>query len=265
MKKILKIELGRALNGIGMILGTIIGVASIIYQLMPIIERELNMEYIYEINGGFYSYWLPRYLDGSTIYYFYFIGIIAALPYGISYYKDKKSGIIKNICNRVDRHKYIMAKYIATFVSGGLAVTIPIVVDFFAIKLICPVDSFVACGEMLRATSEGMVFIVDHPYIAAIILTFAWFIFGGALATVSLVVSTITNNFFTIQLSPFFIMLILFYLPTLLPTEYNCFFPFYFLTLFGQVNFKISFGISILFAIVTFAIYTKMEINKDII
>ena len=42
---------------------------------------------------------------------------------------------------------------------------------FLLVKLICPVDSFIASGEMLRATSEGMVFIVDHPYIAAIILS----------------------------------------------------------------------------------------------
>ena len=86
--------------------------------------------------------WLPGYLDGSTIYYFYFIGIIVALPFGISYVRDKNSGYIKNICNRVEKKKYLKAKFISTFISGGCTAVIPLIIDFLIVRLIIPIDCF---------------------------------------------------------------------------------------------------------------------------
>lgn len=269
MKKIIKIEINRAIKGIGIWMALAIGVVCILYQFIPIVNAELEvMEYrgyYSEVKGGFYSLWLPGYLDGTTIYYFYLFGIIAALPYGVSYFRDIKVGVIKNICNRVNRRYYIIAKYIATFVSGGLAVAIPLILDFFMVKLLYPVDSFEIGNTVLNAIDEGGAFMIDHPYLVAVIIVFAWFVFGGALATVSLAVSTISMNFFTIQLSPFFLMLILFYLPTLLPLQFQDYFPFYFLTLFGNRNYLISFGLSLLLSLITFAIFYILEVKKDIL
>lgn len=273
MKKILKIELNRAFYNIGMIISLMIGMGCVFYQIIPVIYNMEASKRIWEINdiyvsftrGGFYTFWLPSYLNGATIYYFYFIGIIVALPFGASFYRDKKTGVIRNICNRIDKKKYLIAKYVSTFISGGTAVTIPLVIDFLIVKLIIPYDNFDIEGTILNAITEWGVFIIDKPYAAAVIILFSWFIFGGALASISLMVSSISENFFTIQLAPFFVMLILFYLPNFLPVGLNKYFPFYFLSLFGKGNPIIALTESILIVLITFAVFIIRELRKDIL
>ena len=118
MRRILKIEYERSTHNLGMLLALLMGIGCILYQVIPVILRIIESKDIYKniytsfTRGGFYNLWLPGYLDGSTIYYFYFIGIIVALPFGISYVRDKNSGYIKNICNRVEKKKYLKAKFI---------------------------------------------------------------------------------------------------------------------------------------------------------
>lgn len=273
MLKILKIEMNRAIHSIGMLISLLIGMGCILYQVIPIIQKMEESKKLWEsmgiyrtfTRGGFYNFWFPSYIDGSTLYYFYFIGIIVALPFGISYYRDKKSGLIKNICNRVDKKKYLSAKYIATFISGGIAAALPIIVDFFIVRLIIPVDCFDINGTVLNAITEWGVFIIDNPYLAAVIIIFLWFVFGGALATVSLMVSSMSNNFFTIQLAPFFVMLLLFYMPTFLPVYYNRFFPYYFLTLFGRGNPIIALIESICIILITYGVFVTLESRRDVL
>lgn len=273
MRGILIVECKRAIHSIGMIVAVLMGIGCVVYQIIPIINKMCESEkmlsqydyYISYTRGGFYNYWLPGYLDGSTIYFFYFIGILVALPYGISYYNDKKSGVIKNICNRVNKKKYLNAKFFSVFFSGGIVAVIPLIVDFLIVRLIIPMDNFDIEGTCLNAITEWHVFIVDHPYISMGIFLLMWFIFSGALATISLMVSSFSNNFFSIQLSPFFFMMLLFYLPTFLADGYEKFFPFYFLSLFGKGNPLICMVETLLILIVTYSVFVIGESKKDIL
>ena len=270
MKKIFKVEYERATHNLGMVLALIMGIGCILYKNFQIIENIIRCNNVikdaYETfaRGGFYGLWLPGWLNGTTIYYFYFIGIIVALPYGISYLHDKKSGYIKNICNRVDKKKYLKAKYLSTFISGGWAAIIPLIVDFLIVRLLIPIDCFEdILGTMLNGITEWDVFIIEHPYVSFVIILLMWFLFGGALATISLMVSSVSNNYFTIQLAPFFFMMVLFYMPSFFPKIYEKYFPFYFLTMFGQGNPIICFAEVFIILVVTYTLFVTVQSRKD--
>lgn len=53
----------------------------------------------------------------STILYTIF-PLLVTLPHAISYYRDKKSGYIKNILIKADKKDYYTAKYLSVFLSG---------------------------------------------------------------------------------------------------------------------------------------------------
>jgi len=273
MIKMIKLELKRGCTSIGMLISLIMGIACMLYQLIPWINKfeeskklwHIYEEYISFNRGGFYNLWFPSLMDSSTVYYFYFLGIIAALPFAASYYRDKKSGVIKNISNRVKKSTYIKAKYIATFITGGIAVSIPLIVDFLMVRLYIPYDYFCVNNTIMSTATNWGVYMLDHPYFAAILLMLAWFFWGGVLACIALTVSAFSDNFFTIQLMPFFVMLILFYSPGFLPAKYSVMFPYLFLTLFGNSNPIIGIGISLIMAIVLYVVFVLREAKRDVL
>lgn len=274
MYKILKTEINKAFHNKGMFLSLCLGIGCVSYQLFTIINRIIEMEKaakLYDLyngfaTGGFYPYWLVSYLDPATIYYFYFLGIMVALPFGASYFLDKNNGIIKNICTRTEKKKYLNAKYISVFLSGGFVAVIPLIIDLLIIKLIRPIDCYEEfAGSVLNSLTEWNVFIIDNPYLAAGIILVTWFVFAGSLATISLMTSAFSNNIFTIQLTPFLVMMVLYYMPTFLKPENNRYFPFYFLTLFGKGTPIIGIIESALIMMITYLVFYRVEMKKDIL
>ena len=272
MRGILKVECKRYMHGIGILIALLIGIGCIVYKDCTLIRKFAEGDSIikelgiYESfpKGSFYDIWIVAHMDSTTIYFFYFIGIIVALPYGISYYNDKKSGYIKNICNRVSKRLYLNAKYLAVFISGGIAGAVPIIVDFLFVRIITPVDCFETIeNSSLNGITEWHAFILDHPYISISIFCFMWFIFSGVLSSISLMVSAVSNNFFLIQLAPFFVMMIMFYMPTFFGNEISRFMPFYFLTMFGEGD-PLTFSlVSVIIMSVTYSVFVIGESGKD--
>ena len=64
--------------------------------------------------------------------------VLAALPYGWSYLQDRRDGIYNQISCRAGRKGYFAAKYLAVFVSGGLATVFPLAGDVLAVAVIAP-------------------------------------------------------------------------------------------------------------------------------
>lgn len=273
--KTFKIELKRAMTGIGIFISLCVGLGCVSYKYFAVYDRirksaelaaSFNMHIYKEFSKiTFYTYWMPGVLEVGTLYMFYFMGLIASLPFGISYYRDKKSGVMKNICIRSGKKRYLLSKFAATYVSGGLAVVIPLIIDLMLAKIWVPIDYLRLNETGLRAGTEWGKFIIDHLYLSALIIILTWFLFGGALATISLMISTVADNIFTIQLTPFFVMLALFYLPTFLPAGFKKFFPFYFLTLFDKGNPVIAIVVTIIMTLFTFTVFMKTEMKKDIL
>ena len=273
---VFKMELKRSLDTVGMKIAVFMGLIIACYNKYTVLSRIYNsIRYCKEMGielpyAGFqkltfYSYWIVSAGESAIFYLIYFVGLMVALPYGVSYYSDNKNGIIKNICTRTDKGKYLRSKYLATFISGGIVSVIPLFFDFCLSKLCVPVDYIRVQGTALRVSNEWGVFVVDHIYLAAVIYMILWFVFGGALTTVSLLTSVLTDNFFTVQLMPFFIMLIVYYLPNVFSNISFKWIPLYFLTYFGASTPVYGFMVTAIIMIITFGGFYIREKRRDVL
>lgn len=136
--------------------------------------------------------------------------ILAVLPYGISYYSDLKSGYIKQIATRISMKVYTRAKYIATFLSGGVAITLPLFVQFLLTATIYPLHKpYRFNGSLIGQYSFATDFFYEHPVIYTILRMLIIFVISGLLATVSLLVSKYIYNLFSVFITPFVVSFIL--------------------------------------------------------
>ncbi len=70
---------------------------------------------------------------------FYFLSpVLATLPFGWSLCSDSKNGYLNQIYTRGRRGRYLAAKALALFVSGGTAVAVPLIVNFVGTACVLP-------------------------------------------------------------------------------------------------------------------------------
>ena len=227
MKKLLCMELNRALFNAAMLaallVGIILSVSHVIQYIWPMAGltaadfAEANKGLMYPNNVfnswmGMEGYSLQSYL------YWLLIPLLAVLPFASSFFTDWKSGYIKNIYIRSRRGHYLTAKFLAVFISGGLAVVIPLLVNLGLTALMMP--------ALLPQLAENTYPIIEpsmwsslflyHPFL----YTFAYlaidFIFAGLIATLSLAVSFFAENRFVILLCPFLLYIFLYSLCNML-------------------------------------------------
>jgi len=64
--------------------------------------------------------------------------VLAAMAYGWSYSSERRTGVTAQIMARCGKRSYFVSKYIAVFVSGGLAVAVPLLLGLLGNALVCP-------------------------------------------------------------------------------------------------------------------------------
>lgn len=135
--------------------------------------------------------WMP--INGfqiTTIYFFLIWPAFAAMPYGWSYGQERNSGVTQQITTRSGKRTYFNAKFISVFISGGLAVFLPILVNLLVDAMICPyalpkLDIVpVFNGNFLSALYY------TNPWVYAILWCMMEFLFGGAAACLCFVVGS---------------------------------------------------------------------------
>lgn len=146
MKQIFKTEMKRAMSGKGMVLsmliGTVLGIAHVIREIIPAYRANLTNFYnefpILSPHSAAET-WMagsPSNLEGFI--FFLILPILASLPFGTSYFEDCKEGVIKNIYMRTKREDYLKAKYAAAFLSGGIAVLVPLIFNLMCSLVLLP-------------------------------------------------------------------------------------------------------------------------------
>lgn len=226
MKQILKTELKRAMRGKGMLLsiliGSIVGIAHIIQYIIPAYQANLTHFYenfpILSPNSSLETWIAGSPLNLEGFIFFLILPILACLPFGTSYFDDRDSGFIKNIYMRTDRKKYLMAKYISAFFSGGIAVIIPLLLN-----LIC---SLVMLPNLLPISTMGqngitplMLFyklFFSYPMIYTILFLFIDFLMAGIWSCVGLAASFLSDYKIIVLIFPFFVQLIFHVICTIL-------------------------------------------------
>ena len=81
--------------------------------------------------------------------------------------RDRKSGYIKNIYTRVSKRRYLMSKYLAVFLCGGLAVVLPLVVNLGVTAVILPshLPEIVTSVYTIDATAVLGDLFITQPYL----------------------------------------------------------------------------------------------------
>lgn len=239
----LKNEIKRAIYNKGMLLSLMIGHFISLYYWIGIYKKRADklrlleelytqgMElYQYQVEDTPFSGWMFSHANKECAMFFYLLPLLAALPFAASYWKEKRTGYEKNILIRTTRTKYRWNKYIATFIAGGLSVSSVCITNlmmaFAYIRYRTPTPSSIT--KMTWAVTQLGAYYYEHPFVYCGIYIVAIFVLAGAIATLSLLISTFWNNYFTVMLIPFMFYILIqafvedeyqIYLPS------SCFYP----------------------------------------
>ena len=236
MKEIYTNEIKRAFNTIGMKLALLVGCALSIWHvitvIMPISEGqnyELSANAIDDLYVpiSLFSTWMGNELFPIQSYIFYLIlPLLAVLPFGSSFFEDLKSGYIINVCTRVEKKIYFKAKYLAVFLSGGVAVVAPLLLNLVLSSMFMPafIPDNGTVGTISPTTMAYEVFFT-HPLIYVLMLIVIDFIFAGVIATLALSYTYFTEHRFGVMIVPFVFYFFIYSLTNLIDkTDYSLFF-----------------------------------------
>ncbi len=131
--------------------------------------------------------------------------ILAAIPFSWSLCRECQGGYTNHLLTRESKRTYLASKYVTVFASGGIAITLPLTVNFILNAWILPICAPAAAmvgGGDARYLSY-LLFTKPMLYLICTLLTdFCW---GGLLACLGMTVSLFFKNTTVALLSPFVI------------------------------------------------------------
>lgn len=145
----------------------------------------------------------------ATIY-FLILPLLVAFPFAITFYTDCKSHYINFLCTRTSQKSYFTAKFVSTFLSGGVISVIPLVINFILSTLVLPCVKIqaVSNGFLLPKSSFSSLY-YQYPVIYMVISLSMIFVFGGTLAVTALYVTFYSKWIFSVMLFPFILTLVI--------------------------------------------------------
>lgn len=221
MYPLLKLELHRALHcwtfwaclGVGVALAVISaaeGVWRYFYAHSLDAYGETTFLNTYAFNA--FTQWLPNAVMQSTPnLYFFVMPLLIGLAYGWSWRADMTDGYATSVLLRTSRPKWERAKACAAFFSGGVLITIPMLVNLAIVFCLVPAEKPDAVDSMWNGVL-GTAFLSEvfycHPAIYMVIRLFIDFILAGLWATTVLAVSRFMRNKVAIVAIPYVGMLL---------------------------------------------------------
>lgn len=221
MGSVLKIELKKAfcnkmfclVLGIGLVIAGISAVQNVqMYydNLATIAEVQQNSEVLYNPENEsviLYNRCISMSFRSSMTALFYtLMPLLVCLAYGWSYFGERKSGYVMNVMTRTHKKsQYLLAKYIAVFLSGGAVVAIPLIANFLAVACFIPAYQ----PDLYYSSYYGVqMHFLRELFYAMPLLFFGYliavnFLFGGLFAVCSMMLTFFIKNKFSVVLLPF--------------------------------------------------------------
>lgn len=167
---------------------------------------------IFITKSSYYSF-LPCNIDNGKIrnIIILLMPFITSLAYADSYLEDKKKEVTNFIYTRVSKNRYLLSKYSANFVIGGLTIFIPLVINFIILIMFLPsIEPHPIIGYSIVPYDYLFANIYySHPIIYILLWMFIYFLYGGAFSSISLGVSTVVKNKIGVLSSSFIILTII--------------------------------------------------------
>lgn len=210
-----KIEIKRAIFNKNMLIALLIGIVIVLPHTIQNLLNEIEIKnYIAEagLSSGadltsLYGRWFGMSTDFLAIMFYYILPLLAVYPGAMIYYKDRKSGYVKNLYTRFSKNKCLIIKYITTFISGGVAVVIPLLTAFLLTSLYAPAripDSLVM-NPVVDINMWSELFFT-HPLLYTLGYMLIDFIFGGLFACLAMSVSEFVKHKFSVFISSFLVV-----------------------------------------------------------
>ena len=268
MCSVLKLELKKAFKNkffwISVVLGCLITLLSfehmvnMYYEGMSAISGN-STDIIYDPHIGIntvFNCWIggEPFSLGSSIYFFVF-PLLIALPYGWSYSEERKCGYRRMMITKTGKKKYYCAKYVAVFLSGGVAMVLPLIFNFWMTLLVVPAILPDVTMNMFYGVFGGS-FLAELyytvPFLYVAIYLFIDFVYCGFLVCICMAVSGIVRQKWGVILIPFLLLLFVHVITDYIYSDpsvaYKELSPLYFLR--GvEVRYSFSGSIILLFAI----------------
>lgn len=155
--------------------------------------------------------WMPvnEISYGKALFYLVW-PILAAMPFGWSYLQERRGGLYIQTVSRIGNRSCFVAKYVAVFVSGGLAVSIPVLFNLLVNAVICPY----VVPDVLN-----LIQISDGYFLSELYFTVPWayaliwcgvdFLLGGAAAGLCFIFGAKLRFQVMTILTPFAILMVL--------------------------------------------------------
>ena len=209
MRQQVKTEWERMVNGrmfwISILIGCIISLVQIVMEVLP---RALNVLRHYSGKTGepcsLYGYWIG--MNGASPYkeiFLTILPILAMMPHALSYYMDCKSGYVKSVYTRTRKIDYLSAKYIVTFISGGIAIVIPYLLNLLISAYMLPALNPIKNGQFNSAAALFQELLYNKPMLYIAVYLVINFVFAGMFATIVLTFTHIIDNIFLVSMMPF--------------------------------------------------------------
>ncbi len=211
MKNILKMELTRGYKSKGLKLALLFGILMALLDVRAYYILDCEFQDVL----GYTSIFMESFL-GMDIQFVYrnlfrvLLPILSALPMGASYYQDKKTGYIKNLCMKTSKKSYHRAKYIATYFWGCVAIIIPLVVSLMISMALYPVLNPEPFAQQNLLTDARLMadLYYTSPLIYVIIYILINSLIGGIFAVISLSISNYMSSIFSVTVFPMVIYLV---------------------------------------------------------
>ena len=141
---------------------------------------------------------------GSTLFYF-IMPLLAVIPYGWSLCEEHESNYEQTIIQKSGRKKYYFSKFIATYLSGGFAVCVPLVFSLALTATVFPAitpDVYydTAYGVFGQSLFSELYYTVPLIYVVCYVLLD--FIFCGFFACLGTISALMTHHLLPCILAP---------------------------------------------------------------
>lgn len=160
----------------------------------------------------FYNSWIGGDdLSLAANLFYTLLPVGAALPFGWSYYLERKTGYLKNIYTRVGKGTYLAGKTIAVFLSGASVVAVGLIVNillvFAKIPVVTPFAAYNFYNHVYLSNLWADLYFAA-PWLYVLLFALLDILYGGIFALLSFAVGFYFRNIFAVLFTPFLLMLV---------------------------------------------------------
>ncbi len=160
------------------------------------------------VDTSVFSKWLgTQPAIGAGSYLHVVLPLLTAFAYSWSVSYDRSSGYIAQTVTRIGRRRYFTAKYLVSFISGGMIFVSALVLDFMLLGTFSPAfwpipDDLVSFADPFKF---GSVIFYQSPYLFVLMWCGMAFLWGGAMASIGTAAGMLIKNHIVSSVVPFLV------------------------------------------------------------